>query len=230
MKSVETVLLPGTKIKLLNRMPQPSIWRISTEEYLYVGDHYADERFFEHLQEAPLKRVIELPPILTILQKMEALADRITRYMWGGNWPLGIDRIAQLYPSRTPLRELAPLIQDTWIVKGVDCSGLLYYATNGHTPRNTSTLVGYGKGLSIEGKNIEEILSQLQNLDMIVWNGHALYVLNRETSIESKVGEGVVKRSLFDRLSEIMATRRPVDDWRESEGERFVIRRWHPQA
>ena len=85
----------------------------------------------------------------------------------------------------TPAQILDPVLQQKWQLKGVDCSGLLYWATNGATPRNTSALVNYGTGVMIMGLSIDQILTELKPLDLIVWSGHVLIVLPGERVIES---------------------------------------------
>jgi hypothetical protein len=226
MRTVETVLFPRAKLELLERIAQSSIWRIRTDEYAYDGNHYIDERFIQFADAVPPNRTFQVPSLPKIIQELEKLEG--TRYIWGGNWPFGIDLVPQLFPSRTPLNRLDPLIQDTWKFKGVDCTGLIHYVTNGWTPRNTSSLVNFGNPVLIEGLSIEKILDTVQDLDLIVWEGHAVSVLGPQTSIESKRGWGVIKYDLFERLSHIMQKRRAVDDWEKSEGLRFVVRRWHP--
>jgi cell wall-associated NlpC family hydrolase len=119
---------------------------------------------------------------------------------------------------------------------GLDCSGLLYQATGGWTPRNTSQLVSYGQGVPIAGKSTDAIVNVLEPLDLIVWNGHVLIVLDRETVIESRLecgkpgNGGVVTTPLRQRLSEIMRTRKPVDQWPAGTKGKgiFVVRRWFP--
>ena len=116
----------------------------------------------------------------------------------------------------------------------MDCSGLLYQATGGWTPRNTSQLVSYGTGVVVEGKDAREIAESLKPLDLIVWGGHVIIVLDRNTAIESRLrcgrpaNGGVVTTPLQQRLSEIMRTRRPVDAWpaRGKQEGIFVVRRW----
>jgi hypothetical protein len=225
MRTVETVLFPRTKIELLERVAQSSIWRIRTDEYDYGGSYYIDDRFVQLLPN-PTDRVVSIPPISTILSKLDNLVG--ARYIWGGNWPQGIDLMSQLYPSRMPLHRLSGLVQDTWKLKGLDCSGLFHYVSDGYTDRNTSKLVTCGEAINIEGLRLEEIIDKVNSLDLIVWAGHVLGVFDRKTAIESKVPEGVVKAQLSDRLVEIMKDRRPVNSWKDSEGPRFVIRRWHP--
>ncbi len=123
--------------------------------------------------------------------------------------------------------------------RGVDCSGLLYEATAGSTPRNTSVLVNFGTGMDVAGKTRSEIISMLQPLDIIAWKGHTLIVLNQWEVIQSKVDygtgtvgfqNGVKIESLQKVLDELMLTRVPVNSIDDSvpEGKKkFVIRRWY---
>ena len=118
---------------------------------------------------------------------------------------------------------------------GLDCSGLLYQATGGWTPRNSSRLISFGQGVAISGKQAPEIAALLQPLDLIVWNGHVIIVLDRQTAIESRLqcgkpgNGGVVMTPLPQRIAEIMRTRRPVNSWPEGKKSRdiFVVRRWY---
>ncbi len=204
MRIVETVLFPCSRIELLEKIPRSPIWRVRSEEYDYPGAFYTDERFLEQTDRPP--REHKLPSVSTIMQRMNALVG--TPYIWGGNWPSGIELLNQLYPSKTPFNELDPLIQNTWILKGVDCTGLLYYATDGYTPRNSSSLVAFGKPVPIH---------ELKDLDIIAWKGHIVIAFGNET-IESRHPMGVVKTPLHQRLAEIQQQRPD-----------FVIRRFHPE-
>jgi hypothetical protein len=219
MRTVETILFPGTRVELIRQTALPKIWSVTTDAYPYAGEFFVDIRFLGSGE--PQK--MELPQKSAILDTLRRL--RGARYIWGGNWPEGIDLLAQYYPSKTPLEQLDPLIRETWTLKGCDCSGLLYYATQGWTPRNTSRLVHHGVPVAIEGKTGEEILRSLKTLDLIVWEGHVLTVLDSHTTIESKIPEGVMTCDLLKRIGQIMEERRPVDDWWLSQGPRFVIRR-----
>ncbi len=111
-----------------------------------------------------------------------------------------------------------------WALKGVDCSGLLYEATDGFTPRNTSDLVHYGSPVSIENKSVGEIQRIVKPLDLIVWKGHVVIVVDSEKTIESRHLHGVVIAPLKERLEEVLQTRTPKNSW--SDGNHFVIRRW----
>jgi hypothetical protein len=221
MRSVETVLFPKSRVELLEQCSASPIWLIRTEEYPYEGKLYLDERFVKRVPKAKSIRAIALPSKKTILGKLNALEG--ARYIWGGNFPEGISLLHQLYPSKKPLEKLDPLVSDTWTLKGFDCSGLLYYVTNGWTPRNTSSLVEFGDAVRIEGLTAEQIQGQLQPLDLIAWKGHVVICLDQCTSIESRAPIGVVKMDLLVRLNQIIQERKPVNAWKDEPC--FVIRR-----
>jgi hypothetical protein len=225
MRTVETVLFPETPVHLLTRVAQTSLWKIATDAYPYPGNLYIHEQFV-HTASTPFDQK-KIDPLTAnhILQKMCELER--TRYIWGGNWPPGIDFLPKLYPSKTPLSRLNLLIQETWQLKGVDCSGLLYYATQGYTPRNTSSLIHFGNPVDIEGKNVQDLARELQALDIIVWAGHVICVLDKKTTIESIVHKGVIKTNILDRLSEITKERKPANRWGSTPSPHFVVRRWY---
>jgi hypothetical protein len=82
---------------------------------------------------------------------------------------------------------------------------------------------------------LHEIAGSLEPLDLIVWNGHVIIVLDRDTVIESRLEcekpgrGGVVTTPLHQRLREILQTRRPMDQWPAAGKQRdiFVVRRWY---
>jgi hypothetical protein len=153
--------------------------------------------------------------------------------VWGGNVQNGISELVGLYYGGS----VPDTARNHLTLAGLDCSGLLYQATGGATPRNTSRLVFFGNPVAVAGKTLEEIAGSLEPLDLIVWSGHVIIVLDRETAIESRLecGKkgtgGVVTTALRKRLKEVMKTRRPVDDWPKSGNVRnvFVVRRWFLQ-
>jgi hypothetical protein len=113
-----------------------------------------------------------------------------------------------------------------WGLKGVDCSGLIYEATNGYTARNTHQLVYFGEGVEIEGLSPKEITKKLKPLDIIVWKGHVILVYDENSTIESSFSAGgVVKKTLISVLSDISKSRVPKNKW-EYDGKYFVVRRW----
>jgi cell wall-associated NlpC family hydrolase len=118
-----------------------------------------------------------------------------------------------------------------WQLSGVDCSGLLYEATAGSTPRNTSSLVGFGRPVAVAGRSAAELAALLQPLDLIVWPGHVMIVIGGGRVIESRLDcqnphAGVRIRPLKTALTGIMQKRKPVDAIGNGAKE-FVVRRWY---
>lgn len=228
LRSVESVAFPGSKFTVLEQVSD-HIVRATTREY--PGQEvFVDRRFLTPVAAEPEERSRSLPSVPGFLAGLERLVG--TRYIWGGNWPKGIPMLLEHYPPKIDMAQIDPLLSDTWQLKGVDCSGLLYYVSNGETPRNTSSLLNFGKPISIEGKDPADIVDLLNDLDLIVWRGHVVIVFDQETSIESIPGKGVVKESLYERIEELVRDKKriPVDDYALTAdlGDRFVVRRWHP--
>ena len=233
-RQLEFIALPGTVFRLLGKVPGSAntVYRVETDDYPAPDgiSLYVDSRFIELRDERPPARIRTLPTRERIIAALkEAIGNP---YVWGGNVPEGVNTlIGTLYPAGAPLNERA---KQRITLAGVDCSGLLYQATGGWTPRNTSLLVSYGTGVAVEGKDAQEIAERLQPLDLVVWSGHVIIVLDRNTAIESRLAcgrpayGGVVTTPLQQRLTEIMRTRRPVDAW-PAKGKQegiFVVRRW----
>ncbi|MBI2742368.1 MAG: peptidoglycan endopeptidase [Chlamydiales bacterium] len=223
LRAVETVALPQTKFELIEQCAG-HILRVKTADY-EGGDLFVDERFLTPADfKTPERKRIWPNPEL-ILHRMRSLIGSM--YVWGGSWPC-IPQMLDFYPPRALLNEKS---LKTWIFQGVDCSGLLYWATDGCSPRNTSELVTFGKSLSIDGKSPKEIQAMLKPLDLIVWKGHVVIVLNSAETIESRGGFGVVKCDLLARLEEVFTghKRRPVNFWDNTldpKDLRFVINRF----
>lgn len=159
-----------------------------------------------------------------------------TRYLWGGNVRGGISSCEKYYKqyllANYDISDIVNL-QRNLDLEGLDCSGLLYIATNGQTPRNTAQLIAFGVSLPIQGKSPEEIAEAIQPLDLIVWVGHVVIAVSQEETIESYGRDNfdgdpncnrVVLRNKVDRLTEIMKTRCPVNSYCDGG---FVINRWY---
>ena len=233
-RQLEFIALPGTVFRLLGKVPgsAATAYRVETDDYPAPDgvSLYVDSRFIELRDERPPARIRTLP---TREQVIAALKKEIgSPYVWGGNIPEGVDAlVGTFYPAGTAIDDR---VKRRITLAGVDCSGLLYQATGGWTPRNTSLLVSYGAGVAVEGKDARQIAESLKPLDLIVWNGHVVIVLDRDTAIESRLtcgqpaNGGVVTTPLQQRLTEIMRTRRPVDAWPAKGKQKgiFVIRRW----
>ena len=232
-REVEFIALPGTVFTVNGEMQSggAKIYRVTTGDYPYPArtGYFIDARFVRPASQTPTPREKTLPPFDQIMRRL--LSAQGSPYVWGGNLRGGIPDLLDYYP---PAARLSPADAALWQLEGLDCSGLLYEATGGFTPRNTSSLANYGKGVPIAGLPVGKLVERLEPLDLIVWPGHVIIVLDRQRTIESRLsggkkGGGVVVRPLRQVLEEIMATRRPVDSAGGlSVGGKgaFVIRRW----
>jgi len=218
-RAVEFVALPGTVFTVTGeqRTDGHTVFRVTSEDYPYptTKGYYVDSRSVLPADEKPGERLRRLPAKDAIIAGMKTRLG--SGYVWGGNVAEGvIDRWGD--GSRT-------------LLAGLDCSGLLYEATGGNTPRNTSALATYGRGVPIAGKSAAAIAAGLYPLDLIVWPGHVLIVIDGGSVIESRLvcgkpAEGVRIRPLASALAEIMRTRRPADGI-SGKGKEFVVRRWY---
>lgn len=223
-REMEFIAFPNTVFEIIESISKEdhSILKVTTADYPYESsDLFIDSRFVEVVSIKPTDRSKVLPDRNEILENILNLEG--STYMWGGNYDAGIEALLNYY---SPAVEIDNNVKTNWCLKGVDCSGLIYQATGGATPRNTSSLVNYGTGIDISGKSVSEIAGMLIPLDLIVWSGHVIVVVDENTVIESSPPEGVHKSDLMNRLNQVMSERNPVNDWSSTSGKRFVIRRW----
>ena len=225
-REMEWVALPGTVFELQGEYDygDHKVYNCKCDEYEYGSLLFIDSRFVTTSTEKPKPREKKLPAREEIFKFLDNAVG--SKYIWGGNYISGIDKLKQYYAPKGSISE------DTeykWVLRGVDCSGLMYQATNGYTERNTSKLITYGEAVEIEGLTAEQIATKLKPLDMMVWNGHVIYVYDEHTSIQSGLSKGgVVKLDLLETIQHIMSSRTPVNDYNTGSGERFVVRRWYP--
>lgn len=231
-RELEYIALPGSVFTILKKLRSGTadIYQVETDEYTAPPNVrlYVDSRFLKPEGTAPLPRRPLLPTREEIVSVLRASVG--SGYVWGGNVLNGVPELsAWFYKS---VREDDKKRQT---LAGLDCSGLLYHATGGWTPRNTSELISYGQVVAISGKQSAEIVMLLQPLDLIVWNGHVIIILDRQTAIESRLecgkpgNGGVVMTPLSQRIAEIMRTRHPANAWPGGNKRQdiFVVRRWY---
>jgi hypothetical protein len=219
LRAVETIALAETKFKVVDHLGG-FIARVEAQEYPSPVS-YVDTRFLEPSDQLAPERKIRAAKAEAILERMHALLG--SAYIWGGNWSAGIPQMLAFYP---PGKELDRPTQEIWSLQGVDCSGLLYEATDGLTPRNTSQLIYYGSAVPVQGKTLEKICSQLRPLDMVVWPGHVFFVSDGSLAIESRYGRGTITTPLKERFEELLTTRTPIDNPYALDSRTFVIRRF----
>lgn len=232
LRSLEFVALPGTVFNIEAELKSGNrkIYRVKTADYPYPSKrgYFVDAGFVKLQGSKPSERTAILPAkesIIAALKKREG-----SRYVWGGNSAAGIAELLSWYPP-ADMAKLADADKSLWMLAGIDCSGLLYEATEGYTPRNTSALLNFGKSVSVAGKSRQEIMASLKPLDLLVWPGHVLIVIDGNSIIESHLvcsepDKGVRIRPIADALSDIMKKRKPADVVKNGTGE-FVVRRWY---
>lgn len=234
-RELEYIALPGSVFTILKKQLSGTseIFQVEADEYEAPPNVklYVDGRFIKLERVAPAPRKKTLPPRAEIMSALRESAG--SRYVWGGNVLSGVPELEAWF-----YKGIRDGDKERLTLAGLDCSGLLYHATGGWTPRNTSKLITYGQDVAIAGKQSAEIASMLQPLDLIAWNGHVIIVLDRQTTIESrlecsKLGiGGVVMTRLSQRIAQIMRTRRPANAWPQGKKRQdiFVVRRWYAKS
>jgi hypothetical protein len=238
MRSLEFIALPDTvfTVEAVISQGAGTIYRVTTDEYPYPSPdgYYIDSRFVKTSVEKPPDRTKHLPDKRVIIAALSVSEG--SAYLWGGNLREGIPQMINLYP---PPATLTREERSRWILQGLDCSGLLYQATGGFTPRNTSALTTFGTSVPIAHLSVPQIIAAVEPLDIIVWPGHVIIVLDRNRVIESRLDYdeaqpgnqgGVRIRKIGAVLSDIMKNRVPVNSCNTEITtvlKQFVIRRWY---
>ena len=222
-RPIEFVALPGTLFKIEGAQQRDgvTVYQVTSNDYPYPSRHgyFVDARFLKLVEAGFPERTRVLPGLAEVQQGLLASLGR--PYVWGGNLREGVALLGKLYPGADTLA-------------GVDCSGLLYEATDGYTPRNSSALIRFGAPVPIAGLSPEGIAQKLLPLDLIVYKGHVMVVLDRDRIIQSTMGcqggGGVTLGPLTETLRHLMKSRTPRDAYpKGSTGSKtFVIRRWFP--
>jgi len=228
-EEVEFIALPRTVfvIEATSKKGNSEILKVTTKDYPYhsAKGYYIDSRFVEKRFEKPQERRKKLPDKDTIIKRLISAENAV--YVWGGNYVRGIPEMLEFYkPSET----LSDDISKRWILKGVDCSGLLYEATGGYTPRNTDSFFSFGMPIDVKGLSQDEMAGKLKPLDLIVYKRHVLIVLNSKTVIESTISRGVHVKNLSDAIKSISEKMQPANEYKgNGDSHKFFIRRWYPE-
>ena len=143
---LETVALPGATFQIIGASLDHGnvVYQVITPDYPYSTEkgYFIDARFVETFW-MPLTiltpREKQLPSEETILENLRNSLG--LPYIWGGNIPTGVPKLLEYHPPKGFVHED---FRAKWTFRGVDCSGLLYAATDGFTPRNTSEIVNFG--------------------------------------------------------------------------------------
>ena len=236
MKELEFIALPKTSFEVIDKFINNgvTVLRVETKDYPYPSSdgYYIDGRYVKETNEKPDGKKHKVLSKKKIIKRMKDMVGY--RYTWGGNYHNGLQKVPSDYISN----EDTDMIKERLLFKGVDCSGLLYEATGAYTPRNTSGLVKFGEPVEIAGKSVDKIIEQIEPLDIIVWRGHTMIILDNENLIESREDYekdiegcqgGVRIRPLKVVLNEVLTDRVAVNDYDDEapvKKKKFVIRRW----
>ena len=230
---LDFVALSGTVFSILDKVQTGwyTFYQVRTREFAVPSAdqwYYIDSRFVDIKQSKPAERKVRLPSLSKIYQNL--LSASGTVYVRWGNVPAGIQQLSDFYPSTWQTTDMQ---KGKKILKWVDCSGLLYWSTDGYTPRNTSELVVYGTGIAIRGLSIDQIIEKVKPLDLITWAGHVMIILNKDFVIESRWfandAGGTKIRPLKEVLAETMNNRTASNEYSDpmiNGKKNFVIRHW----
>lgn len=171
---LQTILIKGEVLEIHNELEfgDKTVYEITAEAYPSEDKLYILAEFAQVLSsklDTRDSRNYSKDDIIENLKEWEG-----SPYFWGGSLKEGLIEMLDIMP---PSLELNELRNSQYTLVGGDCSGILYDATDGATPRNTSDLVSFGDPVEIEGKSIDKIVDSLELLDMIVWQGHSAYVI-----------------------------------------------------
>ena len=232
-RELAVVLPPQTPVTLIGeyKVDGYTYYLVRTREFdAWAGakhGYFLDARFIKKLDKKAEEVFNPLPSRDTIIKNL--LATKGSTYVRGGSRYQGLPQMESFFPSQTPLSSIHKKHKN---LEWVDCSGLLREANGGNTPRNTRQLLNVGKPVSIEWLTLEQIINQVQPLDIIVRDGHVVVILDQTRAIESRRRpnfKGWVEiTKLKSRLTEILKTRTPVNDYTSSplsKTKKFVIRR-----
>ena len=235
-RPLEMIAFPGTIFETIEvHLPEEKIIKVKTDSYPHPV--YVDQRCLKALHSKDIK--LYDYPLASICDLQQSLMDKVgLPYLWGGNISNGVDSFYSLYPPQSPI---SPELERIWKLQGLDCSGLLFEVTHGKTPRNTSELLHFGKKIlnpseqafyfnfgtsHLFSSPMRSIHQFLLPLDLLVWKGHVVIVLDENRAIESNASlGGVVVLDLKQRLQQILDDRKVH---LHNDGYRFdfSIRRW----
>lgn len=223
-RQLEAIAFPGTIFHVV-REHKNGIYEVRTSAYPASCKLFIDKRFV-----AKSSGNAVFSPFCPEVEKVQIHLFSLlgVPYIWGGNYSSGIQEMLAFYPPKKSLNEIE---RRNWIFQGVDCSGLIYEATCGFTPRNASWIANFGQPAPISEE--KHIMDHILPLDAIIFREksggyHILFSLDAKRSIESREGKGVVVEDMQKRIQEISETKKLTKEW-DHKADTFIIRRWHPK-
>lgn len=204
------------------------------EKTTYEG--YIHNRFLRDFFEEVPKDIDGKSPSPIPLKDIRAVFQRClgesVPYCWGGNWFETIP-----LPEDYVFSQCGGKVERVYELRGFDCSGLLYFISNGLLPHSTRRLRNCGKILYKIEKNdavsiddLKEKLAalRLRDSDYIVIEGHVVVWYNGGVIEFRGMDYGCVfmpAEKAPERIMELVTASRKAND---DEGDvRFI--RWHPE-
>jgi hypothetical protein len=213
---ISFVAPPGKEFEIIEEIEQSGytilkVKPVDSEKIYYLDSRFIEQSSGEYIQKGKLSG----EEIIRNLKAMEGYP-----YEYGGSIANGVYKFEQMYDIKG--------LKEKWKPKGLDCSGLIYQATNGLTPRTSNALTEFGEGLDIEDKELDEIIGMIEPLDIIGYPGHVLIAVDKNSIMESSPKKGVRILQIETRLKQLMKDREPVNDVSgKNKNKIFVIRRWY---
>lgn len=222
LKSLETIIFNDEIVEIVDESLDQGhiVYQIKYKGYPTTNPLYVDSRCigFTKQKRGEKHSKIKKEEVIKKLWSLEGYP-----YVWGGNYSKGVMEIKHWYPPR---RILTPLEMINWCFEGVDCSGLLYEAAEGKTPRNTTELLSWGDGVELEGRSLREIARKVRPLDTFVWKGHVVISIDQDYVLESRAHQGgVFKTPLLERLEKILEVEKKKPSNSPHAPDCFVLRR-----
>ena len=228
---LDTVLLPGSVIEVLgykeNGMAEVTCEM--TEKVKHKGFVYKSfvENCCEKFEKEDVKRErspMSLNEIRSVFKR--CLCENVP-YCWGGNNFEAVPLRGTTFTSEKK--------GEQYECRGFDCSGLLYYISDGTLPHATGSLKDFGRRLfTIEAgkiwddaftKEVEKVIADLKDTDFIAIKGHVIVAYNKGLIEFRSKDLGCCftsKEGANKRITELIeaAKKKNSDVW-------FV--RWHPE-
>lgn len=227
---LDTVLLPGSVIEVLG-YEENGMAKVTcdmTEKVKHTGYVYKSsiEGFCEKFKEGGVKRKRSPMSLQGIRSVFERCLRENVPYCWGGNNFEAVPLRGTTFTSEKK--------GEQYECRGFDCSGLLYYISDGTLPHATGALKDFGRRLftieaakrwEVSKEDLGKVIADLKDTDFIAIKGHVIVSYN-EGLIEFRSKDlgccFTSKEGANKRITELIeaAKQKNSDVW-------FV--RWHPE-
>ena len=231
-----TVLLPGTFVDVSDFGEKESkvIWHVNKK---ITCEGWIHNRFFENfeIRKDDIKPSHSPMSLKEIKSAFQRCLDEHVPYCWGGNQFETIPLPKDYVFSRN-----GGTLEKPYELRGFDCSGLLYFVSDGLLPHNSGGLRLYKDGkilwnigkkdpVSLENLKKKLVELKLRDTDYIVIRGHVVVWYNGGIIEFRGIDYGCVftsgEEAIAKRITELIEKSRARKE--EDSDVRFI--RWHPE-